>query len=528
MDTTRPTPDGGPPSWEPAGSARPAGAAPGADDDARGHAPHPGTERPGWQPPPPPPGPSGFYESLRRSGIWRGQDRWIGGVAAGVARRLDVDPLLVRGVLVVITLFGGLGLLLYGVAWALLPEESDGRIHLQEAGRGNVDAALAGALALVIIGLARPGTWWGGWWYVSDGGGVLLTLVVLGLVVAAVVGLARRRPGRGPSGYGSGPGAPQHGAAGSATWSAAAPTSDAPPRPAGAPAPGAPPWAGTPAPGTPPAGTWSPGTGATPPGYPAPARPYPARQYAAPPPAPPRPPIPGPGQTTVAVVLALCLAATAGVLLWDRAEPLGWLLPVVIGGVVLALLGLGIMVAGVRGRRGGALSVLGVLLALLVVPGTVTASVAPTDLGLSADARFGDLTRTPTTAAQAEQGYEILAGDLSVDLRSLDTADGPVTVPIDVGAGDVEVLVAADTAVRVEARVAAGDVQSRTRPGWSASPDTSSAPAEAPTGPRTWVSWASGMGIDTTLLSPAAQEDGADIVVLLRAGAGTIHIEEDA
>src|SRR5699024_2025569 len=82
---------------------------------------------------PPPPPPSGFFASVRRLGIWRSQDRWAGGVAAGIARRYGVDPLLVRGILVVVTMFGGLGLVLYGLGWALLPEASDGRIHLEQA-----------------------------------------------------------------------------------------------------------------------------------------------------------------------------------------------------------------------------------------------------------------------------------------------------------------------------------------------------------------------------------------------------------
>jgi phage shock protein PspC (stress-responsive transcriptional regulator) len=49
--------------------------------------------------------------------------RMLGGVAAGIADYLDVDPTAVRIALVVLALVGGLGLPLYVAAWLLVPEE---------------------------------------------------------------------------------------------------------------------------------------------------------------------------------------------------------------------------------------------------------------------------------------------------------------------------------------------------------------------------------------------------------------------
>ena len=49
--------------------------------------------------------------------------RYVGGVAAGIARWFGLDPLLVRVALVVLSLFGGSGFLLYGLAWAIVPED---------------------------------------------------------------------------------------------------------------------------------------------------------------------------------------------------------------------------------------------------------------------------------------------------------------------------------------------------------------------------------------------------------------------
>ncbi|HET9423669.1 MAG TPA: PspC domain-containing protein, partial [Nocardioides sp.] len=54
---------------------------------------------------------------LRRSR----HDRKIAGVAGGLARHLDVDPIILRVALVVLIFFGGAGLLIYGAGWLLVP-----------------------------------------------------------------------------------------------------------------------------------------------------------------------------------------------------------------------------------------------------------------------------------------------------------------------------------------------------------------------------------------------------------------------
>ena len=89
--------------------------------------------------------PLNFFDWIRSHGIHRGRDRWIGGVSSGIAERMGIDPLIVRGIFIVLTLFAGIGVLLYGLAWALLPEP-DGRIHVQEAGAGRWTSGMTGAL----------------------------------------------------------------------------------------------------------------------------------------------------------------------------------------------------------------------------------------------------------------------------------------------------------------------------------------------------------------------------------------------
>ena len=47
-------------------------------------------------------------------------ERWVGGVAAAVAREIGVQPLVIRASFAILALAGGWGLLLYGVAWIVL------------------------------------------------------------------------------------------------------------------------------------------------------------------------------------------------------------------------------------------------------------------------------------------------------------------------------------------------------------------------------------------------------------------------
>jgi phage shock protein C len=53
--------------------------------------------------------------------------RVVAGVCAGLAAYFGIDPTLVRLAFAVVTVFGGIGILVYLVAWIVIPEEgSDG------------------------------------------------------------------------------------------------------------------------------------------------------------------------------------------------------------------------------------------------------------------------------------------------------------------------------------------------------------------------------------------------------------------
>ncbi|MET1044012.1 MAG: PspC domain-containing protein [Microbacteriaceae bacterium] len=165
----------------------------------------PTTETPGAPQPPQSPQGNRFFAWMRSIGLTR-QPGWIGGVASGIALRLNIDPLIVRGIIVVVALLGAPMLLLYAAAWMLLPDHT-GKIHAEELGKGRFEPPVAGAGVMVLLELLPSGNiafpfvgpifpWWNGdvWpWAVGDGFfGVFWTLAVIGLAIWLVVALANR------------------------------------------------------------------------------------------------------------------------------------------------------------------------------------------------------------------------------------------------------------------------------------------------------------------------------------------------
>lgn len=144
-----------------------------------------------------------FFAWIRSLGISR-EPGWIGGVAAGVGTRLGIDPLIVRGILIVVAVLGGPALLLYAAAWLLLPDVDD-KIHLEETIKGSWEPAVAGIGVMVLLALlpVSQGFWFAGsaWWsgdYWTGGiGRALWTLFLIGAATAFVIWLANR--GKSPS-----------------------------------------------------------------------------------------------------------------------------------------------------------------------------------------------------------------------------------------------------------------------------------------------------------------------------------------
>lgn len=102
----------------------------------------------------------GLFATLRGFGVNRNtDDRWLGGVCSGIADRLGIDPLVVRGALIVLLFVGGLGGLAYLVAWALLPDRN-GRILAEAALHGDG----WGIVLLVVIAIALISNVSDRWW----------------------------------------------------------------------------------------------------------------------------------------------------------------------------------------------------------------------------------------------------------------------------------------------------------------------------------------------------------------------------
>jgi phage shock protein C len=59
------------------------------------------------------------YKQIHRSR----EDRIVSGLCGGLGRYANVDPVIVRILFVVLTLFGGSGVLLYLVGWVAIPDE---------------------------------------------------------------------------------------------------------------------------------------------------------------------------------------------------------------------------------------------------------------------------------------------------------------------------------------------------------------------------------------------------------------------
>lgn len=146
----------------------------------------------------PPVAEAAFFSWLRGIDLTR-RSGWLGGVCAGIAERIGIDPLIVRGIVVVLAVVGAPAALLYAVAWFLLPDEH-GIIHAQELGHGRVTRALPGIVAVFLVSFLplTQGFWYTGALYWSNlewGGAVgraVWTGVLLVVVIVLVVWLARR------------------------------------------------------------------------------------------------------------------------------------------------------------------------------------------------------------------------------------------------------------------------------------------------------------------------------------------------
>jgi hypothetical protein len=135
-------------------------------------------------------------------------------------------------------------------------------------------------------------------------------------------------------------------------------------------------------------------------------------------------------------------------------------------GIALGIVGVGIVIAGIRGRRSGWLGTLAVIGLVISLPWTANVSSDGPTWTVANDARDGVSVGTGTVVVQsvreAQRGYRVQFGDATIDLTQLDlsgaTADNPVTVPVSLAAGNLVIELPRGIAVEAEVRIGAGQV----------------------------------------------------------------------
>ena len=404
----------------------------------------------GYGPPPgtPPPwgwgqrggdGPGGGIRQLRRSRT----DRKLAGVCGGLGAYTNVDPIIFRVLFAVFSLFGGFGLLLYGVAWLFIPEEDDDRSEAQHLFRdGRTSAGALWAIVATVVGLlifvAIAANEWD-----------VVFWLLIGSAITFIV-LRSRNPQ--PSQVGP-------------WWTAPPPPAAGPPAPPSSP---------TAAPGetAPPAGTATPGGTAGPEGTAAPGateqatqrgteqqwqpqpewqpqwQPQPQPQWQ---PQPPPPPTPvKPRESSPLPWLTLSAALVVGGILGalDLADVID-VSAEAIAATILIIFGVGLIVSAWFGR---ARSLIGLGLAALVA----LVVIAAVDIPLSGG--FGERHVEPVSASEFGDPVRLAAGKITIDLTRFNDPDATGVLDASVGAGEIVVIYPDDIRLEATADVSAGDI----------------------------------------------------------------------
>lgn len=405
MSSATPTPPGGqdPPhgGFDPAGSPL---------------EPDPGASRPAT-------GPDRLFTWLRGLGLRRNtSDKWLAGVCSGIAERLGVDPIVIRAVALALFLFGGIGFILYALAWAFIPTR-EGLIRAEEALHGDP----GGIVLLIIIGLSLVGeiTDRQHWSWLVVPVGLAIWFIVRGArrgqsmqqisadAKAQAQGMARTVQGWAGS-TGAQPGASED------------PSAPSSPASSGGMPPG-------PVHGMGPGRTWSSAPSPTP-------HVVVVRERRR-----------GIGFLGVIVLLGLAvLAFGVAAATGATARPVALGLASAVG-----VLGLGLFVVALLGRRAGGLATLGIAAALATALAvSIPASVSMSALG----AGTGEPTWKPAEGA-SDPAYQLGAGKARLDLSGL-SADGPDNQPVSaaVSVGELVVVVPQGLTVQVDAKVGLGEI----------------------------------------------------------------------
>ncbi|WP_338677193.1 PspC domain-containing protein [Streptomyces sp. SCSIO 30461] len=370
----------------------------------------------------------------------------VSGVCGGLGRYCDIDPVIFRIVIAVLAVMGGVGLIVYGFAWLMLPLDGEEENEARRALSGRVDGAALIAVLMALLGCAL--------FLSMIGNGTMLGFAaMLSIAMAAAAVWSQRRSLATSDG-------------GRLDPATAHAVKEAPPETKAPPAPGGPSWWRDPIVkdgSTGPVATgylWGPPeavaadrTMATPrqPGVrgdgdhaqePISGRfPGPVGGPAA---APPR----GPRGIGGPVFLLALLAGALGARLSWESKPLGTSLEIGFA-CALAVFCLGLLTSSLLGRRRGGTILLTVVTALLLFG----SSLLPKEIGT----RWMRTDWQPTTIAAIAPRYELGSGDARLDLGGLAVpARSTVNTTVEVGAGRLRVVIPQDATVKITAKAGLG------------------------------------------------------------------------
>ncbi|MFF0060194.1 PspC domain-containing protein [Streptomyces sp. NPDC005279] len=350
----------------------------------------------------------------------------VAGVCGGLGRYFDIDPVIFRIVIGVLSVTGGVGLIFYGFAWLLIPSEDEEENEVRRLLSGRVDGASLTAVLLALIGC-------GLFLSMLSNGGTLAFAALLSLAVAGAAVWSQRRRLTAPDGVPLDP----------ATAHAVA---EAPPETKAPPVTDKPSWwrdpivkDGTTGP-VPTGYLWGPESAVAEAGATRPPRRTAAASYAR-----------GPRGIGGTVFLLALLAGGIGTgSSWDS-RPLGTSLQI---GLVcaLAVFGLGLLVSSLFGRTGFGTIMMTVITAVLLAG----AAALPKDITT-------EWIRTewkPASVAAVQPRYELGSGDATLDLSSLTVPAGrTVSTKAEVAAGRLRVVVPKNATVKLRAEAGIGDVR---------------------------------------------------------------------
>jgi signal transduction histidine kinase/phage shock protein PspC (stress-responsive transcriptional regulator) len=91
------------------------------------------------------------------------EDAVLGGVCAGFGRRLGIDPIVLRVVFIAASAAGGLGVIAYGLAWALMPAEGASRVPALRVPGGPDSWSVATGIGMLMLAVLLLFREWGLW-----------------------------------------------------------------------------------------------------------------------------------------------------------------------------------------------------------------------------------------------------------------------------------------------------------------------------------------------------------------------------